>query len=267
MANDGKIIIDTKLDTSGFEKDVDTASKKVADGLGKGVDKAMKQAESSINNVGKAAKNIDFSKIPKQLENVSKSIEKTSTQLDKQKEKLENLKKAYENATNVKDQNKIASQMEKAEASITKLETKLNSLNNKKISLDSAKDAINGLDGNFSSASMSATKSIDNIKKKVEEAEKSFKNFSVAESISKTGKLLSNVGDSFTRNVTAPLTLMGAVALKTGADFDAQMSRVKAISGATGEEFKQLHDQALQLGKDTAFSARHTWHTVKKLAA
>lgn len=267
MANDGKIIIDTKLDTSGFEKDVDTASKKVADGLGKGVDKAMKQAESSINNVGKAAKNIDFSKIPKQLENVSKSIEETSTQLDKQKEKLENLKKAYENATNVKDQNKISSQMEKAEASITKLETKLNNLNNKKISLDSAKDTINGLDGNFSSASMSVTKSIDNIKKKVEEAEKSFKNFSAAESISKTGKLLSNVGDSFTRNVTAPVTLFGTIAAKVGMDFDAQMSRVKAISGATGEEFKQLHDQALQLGKDTAFSAKQAAEGMENLAA
>ena len=35
-----------------------------------------------------------------------------------------------------------------------------------------------------------------------------------------------------------------------------QMSRVKAISGATGTEIKQLHDQALQLGADTAFSAK-----------
>lgn len=271
MANDGKIIIDTKLDTSGFEKDVDTASKKVADGLGKGVDKAMKQAESSINNVGKAAKNIDFSKIPKQLENVSKSIEKTSTQLDKQKEKLENLKKAYENATNVKDQNKIASQMEKAEASIAKLETKLNSLNNKKISLDSAKDAINGLDGNFSSASISITKSLDKVDKKAQETgrnvKKSLENIDIGKGITKAGEEISSVGDKLSTRVTLPIVGLGAAAAKVGMDFDSGMSRVKAISGATGEEFTKLHDQALQLGADTAFSAKQAAEGMENLAS
>jgi len=201
----------------------------------------------------------------------NKAIEKTSTQLDKQKEKLENLKKAYENATNVKDQNKIASQMEKAEASVTKLETKLNSLNNKKISLDSAKDAINGLDGNFSSASMSITKSLDKVDKKAQETgknvKKSLENIDIGKGITKAGEEISNVGDKLSTRVTLPIVGLGAAAAKVGMDFDSGMSRVKAISGATGEEFTKLHDQALQLGADTAFSAKQAAEGMENLAS
>lgn len=271
MASDGKIIIETKLDTTGFEKDVDTASKKVADDLGKGTEKAMKQAEESVKNIGKAVKNIDFSNISKQMDSISKNIEKTSTQLDKQKEKLNNLKKAYENTTDIKDKNKIASQMEKAEASITKLENKLNSLNNKKIELNAAKDAINDLDGNFSSASMSITKSLDRVDKKAQETgknvKKSFENIDISKGIIKAGESISDVGDELTNKVTLPVMGLGVVAAKIGMDFDSGMSRVKAISGATGEEFTKLHDQALQLGADTAFSAKEAAEGMENLAS
>lgn len=44
-------------------------------------------------------------------------------------------------------------------------------------------------------------------------------------------------------------------AVKTAVDFESQMSAVKAVSGATAPELQQLHDKALQLGKDTSFSA------------
>jgi hypothetical protein len=47
---------------------------------------------------------------------------------------------------------------------------------------------------------------------------------------------------------------MGA-AVTAAAGFEQQMSEVKAVSGATGAEMQSLSGLALQLGKDTSFSA------------
>lgn len=45
------------------------------------------------------------------------------------------------------------------------------------------------------------------------------------------------------------------LSVKTAADFEAQMSRVKGISGATGDEFEDLKEKALELGASTSKSA------------
>lgn len=44
-------------------------------------------------------------------------------------------------------------------------------------------------------------------------------------------------------------------AVKGYADFEEEMSAVKAISGATSEEFQKLNEKAIQMGADTKFSA------------
>ena len=44
-------------------------------------------------------------------------------------------------------------------------------------------------------------------------------------------------------------------AVKKYADFEEEMSAVKAISGATSEEFQKLNEKAIQMGADTKFSA------------
>lgn len=60
---------------------------------------------------------------------------------------------------------------------------------------------------------------------------------------------------------------IGTAAIQAGSDFEAQMSRVQAVSGATGEEFTALRDQALQLGADTSFSAQEAAQGMESLAA
>lgn len=47
----------------------------------------------------------------------------------------------------------------------------------------------------------------------------------------------------------------GTAAVKSGMQFDATMSEVSAISGATGQEFDALRDKALEMGAKTKFSA------------
>nr|WP_317413260.1 phage tail tape measure protein [uncultured Solibaculum sp.] len=67
--------------------------------------------------------------------------------------------------------------------------------------------------------------------------------------------------------VTAGLAAAGTASIKLGSDFESAMSRVKAISGATEDEFKKLNDQAKQLGADTSFSASQAAEGMENLAS
>ena len=70
--------------------------------------------------------------------------------------------------------------------------------------------------------------------------------------------------------ITGTATALAGVATaaaKTGADFESQMSRVKAISGATGEEFEKLKAQAIELRAETSFSASQAAEGMENLAA
>ena len=48
---------------------------------------------------------------------------------------------------------------------------------------------------------------------------------------------------------------IGTAAVKAGATFEASMSKVEAISGATGTELTALTDKAKEMGAKTKFSA------------
>ena len=74
-------------------------------------------------------------------------------------------------------------------------------------------------------------------------------------SMRSTSRSLKRSGANLTRNVTAPLGLIGITSFKVAADFEQSMAKVKAVSGATASEFKKLKDNALELGSSTRFSA------------
>nr|DAQ38474.1 MAG TPA: minor tail protein [Caudoviricetes sp.] len=65
---------------------------------------------------------------------------------------------------------------------------------------------------------------------------------------------------------TAAIATVGIAATKVGSDFEAAMSRVGAISGATGKEFKMLEKTAMELGKTTVFSASEAAEGMQYLA-
>lgn len=81
------------------------------------------------------------------------------------------------------------------------------------------------------------------------------------------GRKASQAGQSLTVGVTMPIVGVGIAAIRTGMEFEAQMSRVKAISGATGDEFKLLNDQALQLGALTSFSSSQAAQGMENLVS
>lgn len=69
------------------------------------------------------------------------------------------------------------------------------------------------------------------------------------------GNKISGAGKTLTLGLTAPILGAGAAAVKTTADFDKSMSQVKAVSGATGEDFDALRNKAREMGATTKFSA------------
>lgn len=56
-----------------------------------------------------------------------------------------------------------------------------------------------------------------------------------------------------------------ALALNSAANFEKQLSGIAAVSGATGEEMDGIRKKALQLGKDTQFSAAESAQAIEEL--
>ncbi|MBQ1389496.1 MAG: phage tail tape measure protein, partial [Clostridia bacterium] len=88
------------------------------------------------------------------------------------------------------------------------------------------------------------------------------KNTSTAlDTIAASGEKLKTVGTNITTAgkkmlpVTAAVTAVGTAAVKTSADFEASMSKVAAISGATGDDLEELTKKAREMGSKTKFSA------------
>ena len=72
----------------------------------------------------------------------------------------------------------------------------------------------------------------------------------------KMGRKMQQTGKNLSMKLTAPLAALGAVSFNVFKGFEAEMSKVKAVSGATAEEFKALSDNAKDLGASTMFTAR-----------
>lgn len=79
-------------------------------------------------------------------------------------------------------------------------------------------------------------------------------------------KIKSIIGTAAKATGAAAVTGLAA-ATTAGMDFEAQMSRVRSISGANNEEFARLNEQAKQLGADTAFSALEAAEGMENLAS
>lgn len=74
------------------------------------------------------------------------------------------------------------------------------------------------------------------------------------EKLQTVGNKISSVGQKLLP-VTGVVTGLGTAAVKTAADFDSAMSKVAAVSGATGSDFDKLRDKAREMGAKTKFSA------------
>lgn len=69
-------------------------------------------------------------------------------------------------------------------------------------------------------------------------------------------KKLGSLGRTMSMGITLPAVGMGRAIVKTGSEFEASMSKVGALSRATGDDFKQLENKAREMGEATSFTAK-----------
>lgn len=89
--------------------------------------------------------------------------------------------------------------------------------------------------------------------KGVRDAVKDVSGFS--DRMKQVGSNVRGVGETMSASVTAPLVGIGTAAVATAGEFESAMQGVAAVTGATGEAFSDLEEEAKQLGSSTAFSA------------
>ena len=87
----------------------------------------------------------------------------------------------------------------------------------------------------------------------------------LGETLQSAGDKISGVGQKLLP-VTAGVTALGTIAVKTGADFDSAMSKVAAVSGATGSEIDALREKAREMGSKTKFSASEAAEAMNYMA-
>ena len=181
------------------------------------VNKTIKDTQSQLKDVERMLK-LDLS----HTELLSQKQEKLKTAISATKEKLDALKTAQEQAK---------AQMESG---------------------DLGKDKYDALQREI----IATEEELKRLAREAAEANTALNKIEQAgKTMESVGNKMSSVGSSLTKNVTAPILAIGTAAVKTTMDFDAEMSKVSAISGATGETFDELLAKAREMGAKTKFSA------------
>ena len=91
----------------------------------------------------------------------------------------------------------------------------------------------------------------------------------IEKDLSKMGKLAKTGLKTVATTVSAVSTALGgaaAAAVKVGVSFESEMSKVSAISGATGDELQKLTDKAKEMGAKTKFSASESAQAMEYMA-
>lgn len=109
---------------------------------------------------------------------------------------------------------------------------------------------------------------VNKFKEAKEQAEKDTETMSqkISGKLTSIGSTLESAGSGLTKSVTLPILAVGTAGLKVATDFEKSMSNVKAISGATGEDFTKLRDKAVDLGASTAFSSKEVADAMTEMA-
>ena len=192
----------------------------------------------------------DTTKLSKALEGVNKNIKNTQTQL-KDVQKL--LKLDPSNTELLSQKHKLLAD------AVTATKEKLETL---KTAAEQANQAL--ANGDISQEQYDALQreiieteqELQNLQREAEVSSTALAKIGLAgEKIEQAGEKIADVGTTLTTHVTVPVMVTGTAAVKTAADFDSAMSKVAAVSGATGDELDAPRDKAREMGAKTKFSA------------
>lgn len=174
----------------------------------------------------------------KSLDDLSKSVDENSKEYQDQVKVVEQLQQELTKSTNAQNQNAIA---------LSKANTELN---NAKTTYEKTKQEVNDMNKKVEEAEKPLNQLKEKFKQSGDEAENASKGgistFTVA-----LGNVVANV---ITKAVSSLKDLVKET-LQVGMNFESAMSKVQAISGATGDELDALKNKAKEMGSTTKFTA------------
>ena len=199
------------------------------------VDKALSKTQTNLRDINKALKldpgNTSLLK-DRQVE-LANAIDDTKKKLETEKQALEQMKNTEGFDANSEAARNLQTQIDLDTAALKELEAQ-------------ARQASSVLGTQMQVAGQ-----------KIQE---------VGNKIKSVGDSMANFGRSMTTYVTAPIVGAFTAAVKTTGDFDEGMSRVQAISGATGNELDSLRSKALEMAASTKFSATESADALNYMA-
>lgn len=170
--------------------------------------------------------------------------------LEQEKEKLKELEATQGKSSKAyKEQAKYVKELQQEHDKSKKNIENFNlSLQKNKIELTNTETALNKVKNAISELNFEkATLGLNQLSNKLGSLSKNLDNVS---------QKLGNAGRMLTASITTPITLAGSSVVKFGAEFSTSMSKVKALSGATGTEFEKLKNKAREMGEATSFTAK-----------
>lgn len=246
-----------------WQKSTDGVSKKIASlekvlsNQNKILDSYKQQLAQIVAEEGENSKAADNMRI--KIANQEAAVNKTKKELDGYKTTLTELEAEEEKAAKATEQE--VSAYDKLQTEISEQETAL-----KKLKDDYANIVLE--QGKSSDAAQDMAKEISDLsgklaenKKKLNDAEGAADSFDGSLEKTSSGGLsvftvaLGNLVADVISDAITKMKELVAQSIEVGVQFDSSMSRVGAVSGATGKELQDLRDKAKEMGSTTKFTA------------
>lgn len=216
--------------------------------------KALESVKTSASGVSGALDTVQAS-----MDKTGQSAAKAASGAEKLKSSLQGVKGNYSATLSVKDM---------ASSGLSKIKSGLQSVKGRTAAAsvhlrDEASAGITHIKEELTSLTGKAYTAMVNVKQNTG---------GIAGLTEKAGNAVSGVASGMLMNTSMQMAGAAGIgfgiydAIKSYADFEKEMSAVKAISGATGAEFDMLTEKARQMGADTKFSATESAQAFEYMA-
>ncbi|MCO4341396.1 phage tail tape measure protein [Staphylococcus agnetis] len=216
----GNMVIKVDLDGSGFNRGIT--------GLNRQMRMVSREMSANLSKFGRYDQSLEKSKV---------KVDGLTKRQQIQAQKVRELKNNYDQLSRETGENSAktqaaAAKYNEAYAELNKYERELNEATAEMKALERQQQVLNTTMGKIGN-----------------------KFSELGPRLQEIGSKMQSVGRNMSMYVSAPIVAGFGAAVKKSIDFDDSMRKVKATSGATGSEFQQLRDKALEMGAKTKFSA------------
>lgn len=259
-------------------KNLDTAfanNKNSAEALSKKHEALSKKQEAYIKQLDAAKSGLDnakeqYNKQAEALDNLKEKLDKAKDELKKMADAGDTSSEAYKKQKDKVDEltNAVSDQSEKLNTAQTRVNSWTREVNNSESALNKCNGELKENDKYLDEAKNSAdgcATSIDNFGDKVKGAADETGKFNISLGDMIKNKLVDLAGDAL-RNLGEKAVDAAKYVIDVGSSFEAQMSKVEAISGASESDMSMLTKVASEMGRTTKFSATEAGEGLEYMA-